>query len=921
MPDFSSEVRARLASLKLDAARERDIVDEMAQHLDDVYRDLKSRGMSDADALAQTRVELAEGQTLERALRAEPRADEHPPVAGNPGRGRFFAQLVQDAQYAFRSMRRRPGFTAVAVTMLALGIGANTAIFSLVNASLIRRLPVQEPERLSYVYRDNFPLILSYPNYVDFRDKNDVLSDLVAWGGIGVSFGDEKATELVGGAIVTGNYFDVLGIKPALGRVLHPEDDRTPGAHPVVVISHSLWQSRFGARSDIVGLPVRLNGQPFTIVGVAPANFPSAQLSTRRDVFVPMMMQSLARPPRAGYSGEMNPDLLGNRRNSWLLMVGRRKPNVTWAQVDASLSGVLDQMYPDPSRKQPLKVTTVAINDGDPGTRAQVASAAKLLGAVVIAVLLIACVNVANLLLVRANARQREIAVRLSIGASRSRLVRQLLTESAVLALLGGGVGLALGSAMISALRAAPPPPGALPIQLEFALDGTVLAFTAGLALLTSLVFGLVPALRATRPDLVSAIKDESGSVGRARVFGLSGAMVAGQMAVSLLLLVAAGLFLRSFQNVTAIRPGFDADRVVTAPVSLNILRYTRANGRLFYDRILMEAAAVPGAEAAALARSLPLIGFARNSSFTIQGREQASNQFSNEGGGMARNDATSVNVNIVSTGYLKTMGVALRAGRDFAATDDSGSATVGMVNEEFVRRHFPAGGALGARVSLSGSEGPWIEIVGVTTDNKQGTLDEAIAPLMYLPLRQNHESGMQLVVRAAGSTPPVTLVRPVVRAIQAIDANLPVAGARPMSEWIGVSTYSARAGAALLTGFGVLAVLLAAIGLYGVMAFTVSRRTREIGLRMALGASASRVQRSVLRDGLVLALVGVAVGLLGSWWLGGALRRFLYGVQPGDPVTLIAVALVLTAAALLASFIPARRASRVDPIEAMRST
>jgi predicted permease len=924
MRDWTHDVRARLAPLKLAPAHEADIAEELAQHLEDRFNDLRSRGASEDDAAARTLAELEEeGGALSRALRSVPRDVEVATVDGGPDGQRFWDQALQDIRYALRSFRRRPGFAIVAITMLALGIGANTAIFSLVNAALIRKLPVKEPERLAYLYRNDAPIYASYPDYVDLRDKNDVLTDLVAWGGIGVSLSDESSTDLVSGAIVTGNFFDVVGISPALGRLLQPSDDVTPGAHPVAVISHKLWRTRFAGRRDVIGSRIRLNSHPFTIVGVAPADFPSAEIGTQSNVFVPIMMQAVVRPPRSRYSGEMNPDLLNVRTNGWLGLLARRKPEVTWTQAEASLSAFAEQLWPNPQRRNPIRIGAIGIHDGDPQTRERMTSVARLLLAVVGAVLLIACVNVANLLLARASSRQREIAVRLSLGASRGRLVRQLLTESLVLASLGGAAGLALGWGVIRALSASPPPPGALPIEMQFALDGTVLLFTASLALMTALLFGLAPAVSASRPDLVSAVKSEAGaaSAGRGRRFGLSGTLVAAQMGLSLLLLVASGLFVRSLQRVTSIEPGFDADRLVTAPVSVNILRYTRTASRQFYANVVTNAAAIPGIESAALARSLPLTGFSRTNSLQVEGKQPNQDQFTSEGAGRAPSGLTSTNVNSVSVGYFRTLGIPLQLGRDFAITDDSGSTAVAIINREFVRRHFPSDDPLGKRLSIRGPEGPWLTIIGVVGDAKQGSLDERPLPMVYQTLLQNHETGVTLIARAAAGVPPNTLVRPMVRVIQSLEPNLPVANARPMSDVVDVSVYSTRAGATLLSVFGGLAILLAAVGLYGVMAFTVARRTREIGVRMALGASGRTVLGGVLREGLLLSLAGVAIGLVASVWWSGALRRFLNGISPFDPATFIGVAGLLLLVSVLATLIPARRAAKVDPIIAMRSS
>jgi predicted permease len=830
--------------------------------------------------------------------------------------------LLPDLRYAARMLLKKPGFTLVAIITLALGIGANTAIFSLVNATLLRPLPVVEPERLVYVFSGNpgAPYnASSYPDYVDFRDQSQVFSGLACWGGIAVGFGDGAQTDLVIGAIVSGNYFDVLGVRAAQGRTLTHEDDQQPGAHPVAVIGHNLWQQRFGGAADIIGRQIRLNGQPFTVIGVLPAEFKSVLPGRTDDLYVPMMQQAWMRPPRGGYSGEMNPDLLRVRGNRWLTMIGRLQPDATPEQARAALIPITEQqaqIYPDTNRNRIVTVTRV--NDGDPQSRGSLVQGAVLLLAVVGIVLLIACANVANLLLARAAGRRKEIAVRLALGAGRWRLMRQLLTESVLLALLGGAAGLLLAIWWVDLLKAAPPPPGVLPISPDFSLDWRVLGFTLGLSVLTGIVFGLAPALQAARADLVPALKDEAVTFDqRQRRFNLRNALVVAQVALSLVLLIGASLFLRSLWRMQAVQPGFDEAKLLGVPLNINLLRYTRAQGRDFYRQATERVAALPGVEAVSLTRVVPLSGGSAVRGLMIEGQGGADNNFRSEGGGATASSPDTLSVSVVGQNYFQTMGINLRRGRDFTATDTEDSPSVIIVNETFAQRYFPGQEVLGKRLSLNGARGPWRAIVGVARDSKYVTLSEAAMPFAYLPLAQNHETGMTLLVRAQGS--PASLTAAVRQAVQTLEPNLPITGVRTMTELIGNTLYAARMGAILIGVFGALALLLAAIGLYGVLSYAVAQRTREIGVRMALGAQAGDVLRLVLREALTLVGIGLVMGWLAAAGAARLLSGFLYGISTLDAVTFVALPVLLTLVALGASLIPARRATKVDPLIALR--
>jgi len=829
--------------------------------------------------------------------------------------------LLMDVRYAVRYLAKTPSFTAAAALSLALGIGANTAIFSMVDAMLIRHYPFLRSEEVVSVTPPNGQ-VFSYPAFDDVRHAQTSLTGFAAFGGITVSMSDAEATDLVPGYIVTGNYFDVLGISPLRGRLISADDDRTPGAHPVAVISQALWKRRYGGTRDIVGKPVRLNGQQYTIIGVTPKGFNGTLTGAARDVYVPMMQQSWMRPPRAGYSGEMNPDLLKSRTNTWLFGLGRLKPGVSVAQATASLQSIMSGMSDFAPRNntqgsQPATVTRV--DDGPPGQRAQLVSVARLLSAIVFIVLLIACANVANLLLARATGRRKEIAMRLALGATRARLVRQLLAESVVLGAIGGALGLGLAWVGIRALQASPPPPGALPVTLDFATDVPVLAFTFALAVSTGIVFGLFPALRASRAELVPALKDQasSASTGRRYMTARNGLVVA-QVLLSFVLLVSSGLFIRSLERTRALSPEFDVDKLVTVPLNIQLLRYTRDQGKQFYREVIDRVDALPGVASATLMRWVPLSGAGSIGSLHLEGRGGPENNFHSEGGGFNTTNPAVVSQDIVGLDFFKTMGIALNAGRDFSSADAEGAPPVAIVNEEFAKLHYGSESAVGKRISLSGPNGPWIEIIGVSANSKYTALAEPRARLVYLPAAQNHVNGMTLVVRAKAD--PRGIAESVGKEVHALDPSLPVAGTRTMGDVVGVSIYAARAGAALVTGFGVLALVLAAVGLYGVLGYTVSRRTREFGLRIALGANAGDVVRQVIGEGVGLVACGVLAGLVLALSLSHLLARFLFDVSTRDALTYVGTPAVLFVVAVIACLMPARRAARVDPVIAMKS-
>jgi len=916
--DWTIALRSRLATLRLSPAREAEIVEELSQHLDERYQDLRNAGTGESEARGLVLEELCDDDTLAHHMRRLRQAHVPTPIPeGGPRRG-FLLDICHDLRYALRMLRKQPGFAFAAVLTLALGIGANTAIFSLVNAALLQRLPVANRERLIYINRDSFTGSFSYRMYAALRDGNRSLDGAAAWANITASLNADNTTDLANGVIVTGNLFKVLGVTAERGRLLSPADDVTPGAHPVVVISHDFWQARFGGRQDIVGHTIRLNGHLFTIVGVAPAGFTGPQLGVVRHLFVPMMMQTIVRPPSASYSGEMNPDLLQRPGGGWLAMIGLLRSGAAIEPARAELEALATTYARSVSLTPPeVRVFVAPVAQGNPVQRRQVQSVAWLLSGVVGAVLLIACANIANLLLSKAAARRRELAVRLAIGATRARLMRQLLTESLLLSGIGGAAGLALAWAVVRAFNAAPPPPGALPLAMTFVIDLRVLTFSVALSFATGIIFGLVPALKASRPGLVPALKDAAADDEPGRRFDLKHVLVVAEVSLSLMLLIASGLFVRSLQAAQAIDPGFDVEKLVSAPLNINLLRYTRVQGREFYREVVARMERLPGVESATVAR-VPVIGNGSRVLGIVRDAAQGLNGRSvNEGDGAAGADSRGINANVIGPGFFKTLGIPVLRGRDFDERDDEGHLGVVIVNETAVRIHFPGQDPIGSRVSFNGSQGPWCEIVGIVRDSKYAALGELPLPVVYMPVAQNHETGMTLYVRA--SVPPGSLIGSIRREIQAIEPNLPVPGAQTMAATIGTSLYTARMGAWLLAVFGGLALLLAVIGIYGVLSFTISRRTREVGIRLALGAEARDVFLVVVRDGMLLVGVGIVVGLGGGLLGARSLASFLYSVPTSDFPTFSAMTAVLAAVALVACVIPARRAMQVPPTAALK--
>jgi putative ABC transport system permease protein len=796
---------------------------------------------------------------------------------------------------------------SIAVGSLALGIGVTISMFTLVNAVLLRPVPVDSPEELVLLFTgtDEDPYsLLSYPDFLDYRGATGVFRGLAAFGEIQVSLGGEGSPEEIRGAIASGSFFEVLGVGAALGRVFTPEDDRSPAEHPVAVLSHSLWERRFGGDPGIVGREIAVNGRPYVVLGVTPQRFHGPLVFESLDLYVPMMMQAQVRPPRAGFSGEMDPDLLKRRSAGWLSAVGRLAPGASLEQAESSLRAIsarLQEEHPETNRGE--RASLYPLTKIDPRGYPVLRSVAALLMGMSLLVLLVATANVVNLLLVRAVTRRRELAVRLSLGGSRARLVRQLLTESMALSILGGALGLLASSWLLSGMSRWVPATGIFSFTLDFDVDGRVLGFTVLVSLLAAVVVGVAPALEGSRYDLVAALRGaSSASPSRARFAGRD-ALVLAQIALSVVLLVGAALFVESFRRSSAISPGFAASELLTAELRVELLRYSKVQAQAFYRDVVERAATLPGVGAVSLARTVPLAGAGRRTTLGVEGWE-------------SRGEELMVATNVVGLDYFRTMGIALLSGRDFAPSDVEGSTPVVVANESFAARYFPSG-ALGKRVQLDvRGESVWREIVGIVRDSKYRTLGEEPTPYLYQPLAQQHETGVTLFLRGEHPERFVSGVREI---LSGLEPNLPLSQVQPLEALLESSLFPARMGARLLSASAILAGILAAVGLYGVVSFAVSMRTREMGIRVALGARPQTLIRLVVGEGSRLVVAGVLLGSALALAATRLLSSFLHGVSPTEPGIFLAVAVFLALVMLATAYVPARRVSAADPLLALR--
>ncbi|HEX6729063.1 MAG TPA: ABC transporter permease, partial [Pyrinomonadaceae bacterium] len=790
---------------------------------------------------------------------------------------------------------------------LALGIGINTTVFSLANSVFLRQLPVVSPQSLVWVF-SNQEHPSSYPEYVEYRNQTDLFDGVLAYEWVPLNLGSNGQAERVQGALVSGNYFDVLGVKAKMGRTFLPDEDKTPGASPVAVISHSLWQRKFNAGLDVVGKSLVLNGRTFTVVGVAPSDFVGTEEAFPREIWIPLMMQADVRPTPAGVRNTPGP--FANRNARTLDVMARLKRGVTLPQAQAGMKVVasrLSQNYPDSNNN--FQIALYSAGNGRPVFRTMLKPVTGILLAVVGLVLLIACANVANLLLARSARRRKEVAIRLTLGATRTRLIRQLLTESILLACLGGLAGLLLNFWLIDLLTALKPTVP-LPLNVEFQTDWRVLGFTLLLSVLAGIVFGLAPALQASKHELVTALKDQSSPLGdRRSAFSLRNALVIGQVALSIVVLMGAGLFLRSLNRARAINPGFDARHVLTLSFNTAAQGYDATKAGQFYQQLSGRVQALPGIKNVSMAQSAPLSYFyspALASPVFVEGHEPPQGE-----------NPPFIGNNTIGPNFFQSLGVPLLIGRDFTDQDREGAPRVAIVNETLVNNLFPNGNPIGQKLRVLMRQPTSWEIVGVVKDSKYLSLGEDARPYIFLPYLQNPQPAMSVHVQTSGN--PKELAAAVRREVQALDPNLPAFNVMSLAENIDISLFPARFGAVLLGVFGSLALLIASIGIYGVMSYGVSERTHEMGIRMALGARASDVLRLVISQGMRIAIIGVVIGVGLALVSTRIVKSYLYDVSTSDPLTFSGVALLLIGVAALACYIPARRATKVDPLVALR--
>ncbi|HEX8144776.1 MAG TPA: ABC transporter permease [Pyrinomonadaceae bacterium] len=806
--------------------------------------------------------------------------------------------VLQDVRYGFRMLAKRPGFTVVAVLALALGIGANTAIFSVVNAVLLRPLSFKEPERLVAVWETNAQAEgeartrneVALGNFLDWRAQNRVFEQLGALVYASANLSGVAEPERVQGAVVTTNLFQLLGAQPLMGRAFLPEEEQVTSPR-AVIISHGLWQRRFGADPALLGKTLTLNGNQTTVVGIMPPGF---QLQFPTSMQVDMWLPLRIDPKDAG------------RKAHYLYVLGRLKQGVSMAQAQAGMNAIVGQLqeqYPETNADRGANLVSLhkqLVGNVEPYLYV-------LFGAVGF-VLLIACANVANLLLARVNARHKEVAIRIALGAGRWRLVRQLLTESLMLAAIGGLLGLLVAYWGVDLLVALSPPD--VPRLGEIGLHGPVFAWTLLVSLLTGLLFGIAPALQASKPDLNEALKESGGrSTGGTGHSRLRNLLVVSEIALALVLLVGAGLLIRSFMRLQQVSPGFEPKNLLTLNISLPRQKYREEQqANLFFEQLFQRIGAVPGVEAVGGIDPLPLSDSNETTGILLESQPA-----------LAPADRPEVGSRTITPGYFQTLRIPVLKGRPFTGQDREDAPRTVIINDALARRFWPNEEPIGKRLGFEDDEGKqeWREIVGVVGDVKHERLDAEAKPEVYLPYSQSPRNFMTLVVRT--SSEPAGMIGAIRDQVLALDRDQPVFGIRTMEQRLSKSVAQSRFVMMLLAVFSGLALVLAAVGVYGVMAYSVTQRTHEIGIRMALGAQTGDVLRMVVGQGMTLACVGVAIGLLAAFALRRVMSGLLYGVGATDPVTFIGVSLLLAGVAFVACLIPARRAARVDPMVALR--
>jgi predicted permease len=815
--------------------------------------------------------------------------------------------LFQDIRFGIRMLIKNPAVTAVAVLTLALGIGANAAIFSGVSAFILRPLPVPDPQQLVRPVElsedRGIADEISYPDFVDYRNQSTVFEAMTAEDMLQVALDSDSQSDVIWGQSVSGSYFDVVRIKPIMGRVFLPEEDNAAGAHPVVVMSHGLWQRRFGSDPNIVGKTIRLSNRGYEVIGVTPESFTGSKFALSMDFWVPMAMVEELR---------QSPGLLSDRGSHWMNVLARLKPGVTLDQATAEIQSIaarLNQAYPNDR----ASTTSAKVSTEVDGRWEEAATVMKSAGAIAMAIvgliLLIACANVANLMLARGAARRKEIGIRLALGASRVRLVRQLLTESLLLSLLGGGLGLLLAYWVTDLMEGFVPVLQYNVIDNFFALDSRALVFTLVISVATGLIFGLAPALHSSNPQVVPILKGDltANERGRGRRFSLRPTLVVVQVALSLAVLVCGGLFIKSFRQAQTMDPGFGTKNALIATLDPELVGYDAERSRNFFKQAIERASSLPGVEAVGSTRLLPL-GDSSNSNGPIL----------KEGETLPRGSAgRTIMTTVISAGYFRTMQIPIVDGRDFDDRDHAKAQHVVIVNQQMANTLWPGESAVGKRIFIgTDSRDAW-EVVGVVKTGKYNTLAEDPKPFFYYAMTQRRPATMALVMRT--NVDPGGLAASLRKEMQNIDRSVPVSSVKTMNEHLTYALWAPNMAASFSLAFGVLAILLSAIGLYSVMAYVVSQRTREVGIRMALGANRADVLKMITVQGMRLAVIGVAIGLLLSVGLVRALSSLLIGVRGYDMTTFVIVSVLLVLVALIACYLPARRATRIDPLVALR--
>lgn len=799
--------------------------------------------------------------------------------------------LWQDVRYGVRALLKKPGFAFVAMLTLALGIGANSTIFSFVNGILLRPLPYRNPERLVLLNeisskRGEGSMGVSFPNFLDWREQNHVFEDIAAYGEGSYTMVGAGEPEQLRGARISSGLFEILGVAPKLGRTIRPEEDH-PDSDTVVVLSYGLWQRRFGSNPRIVGQTVNINNRPRTVIGVMPAGFKFPEVA---DLWLPLALDTK----------------LWTRNDHGLSAIARLKPNATLEQARAEMISVARNIEEqNPVTNEGLSVTVSNLREGLVGDYRQ---ALMILLGVVGFVLLIACANVANLLLARAAGRQREIAIRSALGASRWRIIRQLVTESLLLSVAGGALGLVLAVWGLDLLLAAIPIE--FPFWMKFSLDGRVLGFTIAISLLTGILFGLAPALQASKIELNETLKEGGRSAGAgAGHHRLRNLLVVAEIALSLMLLAGAGLMMRSFMRLQQVNSGVNPNNVLTMVVPLPKDKYPEPEKQAaFFQQLLERVRSLPGVEAAGAVSNLPLSGSTWGRSLTVEGRPV-----------LSVGEAPVINHCVITPSYFRAMGIPLLMGRDFNETDSKDALRVTVIDERLAHEYWPNESPLGKRIRFGPPESnePWHTIVGVVREVRHERLDMATRKSIYVSYQQIPDRKMVLTVRT--TTDPLSLATAVRNQVKELDPDQPVTDVRTMTEVISRSVWQPRLYAILFAVFGVVALILSSVGIYGVMSYAVTQRTHEIGIRMALGAQTYDVLRMVVGQGMILTAIGVALGLLGAFSITRVMSSLLFGVSATDPVTFLSVSVLLSCVALLACYIPARRATRVDPMTALR--